>query len=70
MKRDSNIIMNKYARKYPYVINIGLFKICIITVHAHAVGTSLSPPPPTLSEGLLIRLAGYSNQSYWYGNFS
>ena len=49
-----DIIMNKYTRKYPYII--GLFKICIITVHAHAVDTSLSlptpPPPPTHSEGL------------------
>ena len=45
------IIYDKYARKYPYIIIIGLFKICIITVHAHAVGTSLFLPSPP-SEGL------------------
>ena len=63
---NKDIIMNKYTRKYPYII--GLFKICIITVHAHAVDTSLSPNP--FRRSMNIRLAGYSNQSYWYGNFS
>ena len=39
----------RYARKYPYIIIIGLFKICILTVHALAVDTSLSLPslPPS-----------------------
>ena len=42
----------KYTRQYPYVI--GLFKICIITAHAHAVDTRPSLPPPL--EGLGTRL--------------
>ena len=68
VEREELRSKGKYTRQYPYVI--GLFKICIITAHAHVVDTrpSLSSPSRRSDSGDESNLT-YASQTRYQGCF-